>query len=94
VVIIEERFAANDITENLTLQVMQRMPMNQRRHATVILIGDKEYWGPVLAGRSPLRRDYLAQLIDRLDQADASLIALDLIATAVTLTIGAEFLKR
>jgi hypothetical protein len=40
VVIIEERFAANDITENLTLQVMQRMPMSQRRHSTVILIGD------------------------------------------------------
>jgi hypothetical protein len=40
VVIIEERFAANDITENLTLQGMQRMPMSQRRHSTVILIGD------------------------------------------------------
>src|SRR5690242_10051530 len=40
VVIIEERFAANDITENLTLGVMQRMSMGQRRHATVILIGD------------------------------------------------------
>jgi hypothetical protein len=40
VVIIEERFAANDITENLTLQSMQRMSMSQRRHSTVILIGD------------------------------------------------------
>jgi hypothetical protein len=40
VVIIEERFAANDITENLTLQSMQRMPMNQRRHSTVILLGE------------------------------------------------------
>src|ERR1043166_5919392 len=40
VVIIEERFAANDITENLTLQAMQRMPMSQRRHSTVILLGD------------------------------------------------------
>src|SRR5438270_10295774 len=39
-VIIEERFAANDITENLTLQAIQQMPMSQRRHATVILIGD------------------------------------------------------
>ena len=39
-VIIEERFAANDITENLTLQAVQQMPMAQRRHATVILIGD------------------------------------------------------
>lgn len=40
VVIIEERFAANDITENLTLRSMQNMPMGQRRHATVILVGD------------------------------------------------------
>src|ERR1051326_4506956 len=40
VVIIEERFAANDITENLTLQAMQRMPTSQRRNATVILLGD------------------------------------------------------
>jgi len=40
VVMIEERFAANDITENLTLQAMQKMAMNQRRHATVILVGD------------------------------------------------------
>src|SRR5436305_4125698 len=40
VVILEERFAANDITENLTLQALQQMPMNQRRHATVILFGE------------------------------------------------------
>jgi hypothetical protein len=40
VVIIEERFAANDITENLTLRSMQNMPMSQRRHSTVILVGD------------------------------------------------------
>ena len=40
VVIIEERFAANDITENLTLQAIQQMPMSQRRHATIILLGD------------------------------------------------------
>src|SRR5689334_5786966 len=40
VVIVEERFAANDITENLTLQALQQMPMNQRRHSTVILFGD------------------------------------------------------
>ncbi len=40
VVIIEERFAANDITENLTLRSMQIMPTIQRRHSTVILVGD------------------------------------------------------
>jgi hypothetical protein len=40
VVIIEECFAANNIGENLTLQAIQAMPMGQRRHATVILLGD------------------------------------------------------
>src|SRR5438552_5353646 len=40
VVIVEECFAANDISENLTLQTLQNMPMNQRRHATVILFGN------------------------------------------------------
>ena len=40
VVIVEELFAANSIDENLTLQALQNMPMNQRRHATVILLGD------------------------------------------------------
>ena len=40
VVIIEERFAANNLEENLTLQALQKMPMNQRRHATTILVGE------------------------------------------------------
>jgi len=40
VVIVEELFAANNMSENLTLQALQHMPMGQRRHATVILLGD------------------------------------------------------
>jgi hypothetical protein len=40
VVVVEELFAANTINENLTLKALQDMPMNQRRHATVILFGD------------------------------------------------------
>lgn len=40
VVMIEERFGANTIEENSTLQSLQKMPMNQRRHATILLIGD------------------------------------------------------
>src|SRR3989442_1192289 len=40
VVILEELFAANDVSENLTLQALQNMPMAQRRHATVILFGN------------------------------------------------------
>jgi hypothetical protein len=40
IVIIEELFAANELKDNLTLQALQAMPMNQRRHATVILFGN------------------------------------------------------
>jgi len=40
VVIVEERFAANTLEENLTLQAIQQMPMNQRRHATIVLLGE------------------------------------------------------
>jgi hypothetical protein len=40
VVVVEELFAANNVSENLTLKALQTMPMSQRRHATVILFGD------------------------------------------------------
>ena len=40
VVIIEECFAANNVDENHTLHSIQRMPMSERRHCTVILLGD------------------------------------------------------
>jgi hypothetical protein len=40
VVVIEERFGANTIEENLTLLALQNMPMSQRRHATIILLGE------------------------------------------------------
>src|SRR3954466_10608003 len=40
VVVIEELFAANTIEENTTLFNVQNMPMSQRRHSTVILLGN------------------------------------------------------
>lgn len=40
VVIVEELFGANVPEENLTLKALQEMTMNQRRHATILLIGD------------------------------------------------------
>ena len=40
VVIVEELFAANTPAENLTLKALQNMPVNQRRHATVLLVGN------------------------------------------------------
>jgi spore germination protein YaaH len=40
VVILEELFGANTPDENVTLKALQQMPVNQRRHATVLLIGN------------------------------------------------------
>jgi predicted HAD superfamily phosphohydrolase YqeG len=40
VVIMDELFAANKPEENLSLRAMQQMPMSQRRHVTLVLLGD------------------------------------------------------
>jgi len=40
VVVLEELFGANTIEENLTLKALQEMPANQRRHATIVLLGN------------------------------------------------------
>ena len=40
VVLVEELFGANTPDENVTLKALKTMPMNQRRHATVLLIGN------------------------------------------------------
>jgi hypothetical protein len=40
VVITEELFAAAKPEENLTLKSLQLMPVGQRRHATIILLGN------------------------------------------------------
>ena len=40
VVLVEELFGANAPDENITLKVLEAMPVNQRRHATILLIGN------------------------------------------------------
>jgi PleD family two-component response regulator len=40
VVVIEELFGANNIEGNQTLQAIRTMPVNRRRHATIILVGN------------------------------------------------------
>jgi hypothetical protein len=39
VVLIEDRFATTKAEESLTVRYLQRLPMNQRRHATFFLLG-------------------------------------------------------
>ena len=43
----------------------------------LVAIGDAEYYGPELAARKPLRRDYLARLVTAIADAGPRLIALD-----------------
>jgi CHASE2 domain-containing sensor protein len=50
---------------------------NRLPQTTLVAIGDEEYYGPELAARKPLRRDYLAKLVTRIAEARPSLIALD-----------------
>jgi hypothetical protein len=40
VVLLDELFAAGKPEENLSLKSLQMMPVNQRRHATIILFGN------------------------------------------------------
>jgi spore germination protein YaaH len=40
VVLVEELFGANTPEENVTLKALQNMPVNQRRHATILLVGN------------------------------------------------------
>lgn len=47
------------------------------RYVKVLLIGDDEYWRGSLAARVPIKRDYLAHLVEDLDAANAAAIALD-----------------
>jgi CHASE2 domain-containing sensor protein len=47
------------------------------RNTAVVLIPDDEYWKGDLAGRAPIKRDYLARLLRKLDQINPAVIALD-----------------
>ncbi len=40
VVLVEELFGANIVEENLALKALQNMTTSQRRHTTVLLVGD------------------------------------------------------
>jgi hypothetical protein len=39
IVVIEETFAGSNLLENPTLRMIQSLTMNQRRHATIFLVG-------------------------------------------------------
>jgi CHASE2 domain-containing sensor protein len=47
------------------------------RNTVVVLIGDEEYWKGKPQHRTPINRSYLAELLRRLDAANAKVIAFD-----------------
>jgi len=58
------------------LRLQSRAPDCPRR-TTVVTIDDDDYWGNDFAGRSPLRRDLLAKILDKLSQATVNTVVLD-----------------
>jgi len=48
------------------------------RVTAVVTIEDSDYWGPEFVGRSPLRRDLLASLLDKLREAEVNTVVLDI----------------
>jgi len=48
------------------------------RYTALVFIDNEAFWRGELAGRNPVKRDYLARLISVLDDAGADVIALDI----------------
>lgn len=60
------------------LQKASAHPLRASTRTVVVLIGDEEFWNGELARRTPLKRDYLACLLLKLDEANPAVIALDI----------------
>jgi len=71
------RYAATQEMQDLFSRLrrpLYRLPPNS---TVLVFVGDQEYWSDELAGRSPIKRDYLARVIEAVDKAGANVIALD-----------------
>ena len=65
------RYEVFKFLQNLSWQ----KPEPQR--TVLVLIGDEEYWKGELHFRAPIKRDYLARIVDAAAAANAAVIALD-----------------
>jgi len=66
-----------NVSVSLFQAVTEWLPrQSEPRYTWLVLIEDDEYWGE-LSGRRPIKRDYLARIVDRLVDANAHVIALD-----------------
>jgi CHASE2 domain-containing sensor protein len=68
----------NDVRAKFFQQLLDWGPRPPEPNFTkVVLIEDDEYWSPALGGRRPIKRDYLAKLIEKLVSLQPQVIALD-----------------
>jgi CHASE2 domain-containing sensor protein len=63
------------------LMMRDRSQLYPRRTALVVL-DDADYWGDSFEARTPLKRNELALLIDKLDAAGVNTVALDVILSS------------
>ena len=75
---LEEHTPLYDARNQLTQKLLEWnwRPL-EPRFVKLVLIRDVEYWQAGLAGRVPLKRDYLARIVDGLSKVGAYVIALD-----------------
>jgi CHASE2 domain-containing sensor protein len=64
-----------DLHQIMTVWANPRPPAVQ--HTAVVLVEDDEYWRGELAGRRPIRRDYLARLLEKIADVHPAVIGLD-----------------
>jgi hypothetical protein len=73
----DTRYRATQVMQDLSIRIKRPLYTLYPKRTALVFIGDQEYWSDELAGRSPIKRDYLARLIDAVDKAGADVIALD-----------------
>ncbi len=71
------RYRATQVMQDLSISIKRPLYTLYPKRTALVFVGDQEYWSDELAGRSPIKRDYLARLIDAVDKAGADVIALD-----------------
>jgi hypothetical protein len=81
---VGSQLATSDRFVDIRYAVYQYQTRLQRRgpiypqHTVLVLLNDEDFWGPKYESREPVKRDQIAALVDKLNQAGANTVALDL----------------
>jgi CHASE2 domain-containing sensor protein len=74
---VYERLNLTDARSSFFQRLLDWRQPAEPKFVRLVLIENDEYWLGELAGRRPIKRDYLARLVDKLVAANAHVIALD-----------------